>query len=138
MGDTGSIKPAGIMYFPMNISKNGVKYDIDLESESLDELEKKITVDRIERSGYFLDDSDVIEAQDKLCSGRFIPSKEEHKDWYKNLNQFEEIYNKLEKTINDIGTKIFSGDANAVPDKSKKDPCEYCEHNLVCRRRYNE
>ena len=134
---TESIKPAGIMYFPMNISKNGVKYDVDLESDTLNDLEKEITIDRIERSGYFLDDVNVIEAQDKSGEGRFIPNKNEHKDWYKSLNDFDEIYKKLEQTINTIGTKIFSGVASAIPDKSKKDPCEYCEHNLVCRRRYN-
>ncbi len=137
MGDTSEIKPAGIMYFPMNISKNSVKFDVDLEDASLESFERDITVDRIERSGYFLDNHNVIEAQDKCGGGRFIPSKDEHSDWYKTLQDFEDIYKSLEASISKIGNEILSGNAYAEPDKSKKDPCEYCEHYLVCRRRKN-
>ena len=137
MGDTNEIKPAGIMYFPMNISKNSVKFDVDLEDSSLSDFEKEITVDRIERSGYFLDNYDVIEAQDSNGGGRFIPSKNEHSDWYKTLQDFEDIYKSLENAIGKIGNEILSGNAFAEPDKSKKDPCQYCEHYSVCRRRKN-
>lgn len=134
MGETKEIKPAGIMYFPMNIAKNSVKFDVDLESSSLDEFEANLTVDRIERSGCFLDDSKVIEAQDLSGGGRFIPSKDEHGDWYLRLQDFEDIYTRLENAIKKIGSEILSGDASAIPDDSKKDPCEYCEHYSVCRR----
>lgn len=137
MGDTKEIKPAGIMYFPMNISKNSVKFDVDLEDSSLSDYEKEITVDRIERSGYFLDNYDVIEAQDSNGGGRFIPCKNEHSDWYKTLQDFEDIYKSLENAIGKIGNEILSGNAFAEPDKSKKDPCQYCEHYSVCRRRKN-
>ena len=92
MGETKEIKPAGIMYFPMNISKNSVKYDVDLDSATLDDFEKSLAIERIERSGCFLDDSSVIEAQDMSGGGRFIPSKDEHSDWYLKLQDFEDIY----------------------------------------------
>ena len=133
-GDATDIKPAGIMYFPMNIAKNSVKFDVDLESSSLDEFEANLTIDRIERSGCFLDDSKVIEAQDLSGGGRFIPSKDEHGDWYLRLQDFEDIYTRLENAIKKIGSEILSGDASAIPDDSKKDPCEYCEHYSVCRK----
>ena len=134
MGDTKNVKPAGIMYFPMNISKNSVKYDVDLESSSLDDFESSVTIDRIERSGCFLDDSKVIEAQDMSGGGKFIPSKDEHSDWYLRLEDFADIYARLENAIKKIGNEIISGDASAIPDDSKKDPCEYCEHYSVCRK----
>lgn len=134
MGNAKEIKPAGIMYFPMNISKNSVKFDVDLESTSLDEFESNFTIDRIERSGCFLDDSKVIKAQDMSGGGKFIPSKDEHSDWYLRLQDFEDIYTRLENAIKKIGSEILSGDASAAPDDSMKDPCEYCEHYLICRK----
>lgn len=134
MGNLKEIKPAGIMYFPMNISKNSVKFDVDLESPSLNEFESSFTIDRIERSGCFLDDSKVIKAQDMSGGGKFIPSKDEHSDWYLRLQDFEDIYTRLENAIKKIGSEILSGDASAAPDDSMKDPCEYCEHYLICRK----
>ena len=138
LADTdGKILPAGIMYFPMNISKKTVDIDMDLDSPELDELEKSTVYQRIERSGFFLDNVDIIKAQDKGEEATFLPNREKNKGNYLSLEDFESIYNELEKTVYAIGSEILSGDASASPVKikSKPHPCDYCEHRMVCRRR---
>lgn len=135
LGDTTEIKPAGIMYFPMNISKKNINYDVDLDSSEVDTIERNTISERITRSGFFLDNIDVLEAQDKEQSGKYVPLKDEHKDWFLSGADFEDIYNELEATIGRIGSEILSGDASAEPVKVKTHPCEYCDYYSVCRRR---
>lgn len=130
-----NILPAGIMYFPMNIAKKSIDYDVDLDSSLADEIEERTILERIERSGFFLDKNEVLKAQDKDLDGTYIPSKDEHKDWFISLQDFDDIYSELEKTISTIGANILSGDASAEPNKANGDPCKYCEYSSVCRRR---
>ena len=129
------IKPAGIMYFPMNIAKKDIDYDVDLASDLVEKIEQDTIIERIERSGFFLDNNEVLLAQDEMQEGKYIPKKDEHKDWFLSIEDFEDIYKELEGTINRIGAEILSGDASAVPNKSNGNPCEYCEYASVCRRR---
>lgn len=134
MGDTTEIKPAGIMYFPMNISKKNINCDIDLESSEVDIIERNTISERIARSGFFLDNVDILEAQDKELSGKYVPSRNAHKDWFLSNQDFEDIYSELEAAIDKIGSEILSGDASAIPVKVKRHPCEYCDYYSVCRR----
>ena len=131
---TAEIKPAGIMYFPMNISKKDINYDVDLESSEVDLIEKSTISERIARSGFFLDNVDIIQAQDKDLSGKFVPSKEKHSDWFLSNQEFNDIYEELKETINNIGNEILSGDASATPVKVKRHPCDYCSYASICRR----
>ena len=137
LAGTSEIKPAGIMYFPMNISKKNVDYDVDLDSKELSKIEKSTISERIERSGFFLDNITVLEAQDKDLQGKYIPDRSKHRDSYLSLEDFEDIYKELQLAIDKIGTEILSGSASSEPVKitSKHDPCIYCEHASVCRRR---
>lgn len=132
---TSEIKPAGIMYFPMNISKKSIDYDVDLESDTVDAIEHNTIVDRIELSGFFLDNNKVLKAQDEKLEGAYIPKKNEHKDWFLSPQDFDDIYKDLEATIDRIGTEILSGVASAEPNKAKGNPCEYCDYASICRRR---
>ncbi len=136
-GGQGVIKPAGIMYFPMNISKKTIDFDVDLSSPEVDGLERNAINERIERSGFFLDNIDILKAQDKSDNGEFLPDRTKGKDQYLTLEEFESIYKELEDTIYNIGSEILSGDASAVPVKikSKPHPCDYCDNKMVCRRR---
>ncbi len=135
LGDTTEIKPAGIMYFPMNISKKNINYDVDLESDEVDLIERNTISERIARSGFFLDNVDVLEAQDKELTGKYVPKRDEHKDWFLSNQDFEDIYSELKDAIDKIGSEILSGDASASPIKVKSHPCEYCDYYSVCRRR---
>ncbi len=135
LAGTNEIKPAGIMYFPMNISKKDIDYDVDLESEELKIIERNTVTERIKRSGFFLNNIDVLTAQDRDLSGKYLPNMNTDSECFLQLTDFEDIYKELESTISLIGSEILSGDAQAIPKKITKDPCKYCEHAFICRRR---
>ena len=133
LSGTEEIIPAGLAYFPMNMDKRKIESDIDLESSELDQLEKQTVKDKIQRSGFFLDDIEIIKAQDRELSGRFASTK---KGDLLTPEAFDSIYEQIEATINEIGTQLLSGDASAIPVKlGQKSPCTYCEHMPICRSR---
>lgn len=133
LSGTEEIIPAGIAYFPMNMDKRVIESDIDLESSELYALERQAVADRIKRSGFFLDDIEIIKAQDKEMSGKFVSTK---KADLISLEGFEDIYTQIAQTIDEIGTQLLSGDASAIPVKlGQKSPCKYCEHAPICRSR---
>jgi ATP-dependent helicase/nuclease subunit B len=135
-----NIVPAGVMYFPMNMGKKNINYDIDFTNDNVNEKENIAIEEKIARSGYFLDEVDVISAQDKKQDGKILPRKDENPSSYIDRTKFDEIFDTIESTIKDIGNKILSGDASALPvanpNKSSKtsgSPCTYCEFKSICR-----
>lgn len=134
LNGTSEIVPAGIMYFPMNMGKKTIPHDVNLEGGEVDAIERRAINEKIARSGFFLDNIDILLAQDKEMAGKILPSKEKNKGSYLSLEQFEEIYTILNDTIDSIGTELLSGNASAKPIKiGQKIPCKYCEHKAFCR-----
>ena len=120
------------MYFPMNMGKKTIRHDIDIESGEVDKIESLAINEKITRTGFFLDDVEIIASQDK--SGKYLPKKKS--DNYLTLEEFENVYNTLVKTIDQIGVELLSGTAVAEPVKvGKSSPCKYCEHEVFCRSR---
>ena len=131
------IAPAGVMYFPMNMDKKNIGRDVDFENSNINDIESTAINEKISRSGYFLDDSDVINAQDKKQDGTILPKKDENEEAYIPKTKFDEIFDTIKDTIERIGNDILSGDASAVPvanpNKSNSSPCTYCEFRAICR-----
>lgn len=136
LNGTNEIIPAGIMYFPMNMSKKPIQRDVNIEGGELDAIEGLAINDKIARTGFFLDDVEIIALQDKDMNGRFLPDYKKNKGNYISLSKFDEIYDTLVTTVNQVGCELLSGAASANPIKvGKSSPCKYCEHKLICRSR---
>ena len=137
LSDSSEIRPAGILYFPMRIGKEKSDLEADLSSSEIESIEKDIINKNIKRNGVFLDDIEVLEAQEKELSGKFIPKYPSRaKDVFVSNEKFEEYYSELESIIGKIGSQMLEGQAQAVPlVRGDISPCDYCEHRAVCRRR---
>ena len=138
LGSCTRLKPAGVVYFPMRLGKSRVDEEVDLSSELAGELEKKEIASLIKRNGVFLDDEEVILAQDGENSGHYVPKKtKRNEELFLDEEGFDNLYKRLEATLHRIGGELLSGSASARPLrlKSHGDPCEYCEHRALCRRR---
>ncbi len=134
LGDTTELIPAGIMYFPMNMGKKTIKHDVDLDGGEVDDIERRAINERIARCGFFLDNIEILLAQDKELDGKILPHREKNKDSYLSIGQFDEIFQILQGTITEIGQELLSGNASAKPIKiGQKSPCKYCEHKAFCR-----
>ena len=136
LNGTSEIVPAGIMYFPMNLNKKTIKQDVSIDSYEVDAIERRAINEKIARSGFFLNNIDILLAQDKTLDGKILPSRDENSDSFLSIEEFNDIYTELESTIDKIGTELLSGSANAIPvKKGQKSPCKYCDHASVCRSR---
>ena len=133
----GEILPAGIMYFPLQLDKARLDKEADLDSEEAAVGEREAISEGIKRSGIYLDDVEIIRAQDSELKGRFLPRPDgRSKSSYVSLEGFEEIYNTLCNTLDEIGSAMLSGDATAKPkEENGRSPCDYCNSRAVCRRR---
>ncbi len=136
-GGKGEIKPAGILYFPLNIGKAGMGADKDFSSAEASELEESAIASGIKRSGVFVDDMELLLAQDKELKGEFIPEYTKNKKSFLSYEEFEELFSEMERVLDKIGGELLCGDARAIPleRRSATSPCEYCANRAVCRRR---
>lgn len=131
-----SIEPAGVMYFPMRLGKGRSEAVLALGSAEAIELEGKAVRELVKRNGVFLDDEEILSAQDKEMAGEFLPSKSYNKKYYLSREGFDELYNKLEATLKRIGSELFGGDATAKPlNEGDFSECKFCAHRAICRRR---
>lgn len=138
LGGASRICPAGVMYFPMKIGKATVKGAYDIDSDEAREAEEREVASLVKRSGIFLDDEDVLLAQDKEKSGKYVPKRtKDNSEYFVSEQGFDELYTRLESTLGRIGREMLDGNAQAKPLELKGHSvaCEYCEHKPMCRRR---
>ena len=139
------IVPSGIMYFPLQINKGKINHDLNLDIGEIESAERQFLEEKIARSGFFVDDFDLLNAQDKKQDGSILPKKEVKVDKSGNVvpdknspyisyaTLFEQ-FDVLKDAISQIGNEIFSGAAFAKPKKhGDKSPCKYCEFKEFCR-----
>ena len=99
-----------------------------------------------ERSGLFLDDTDVLEAMEHGLGGKYIPVRmKKDGTFYKgapveSLEAFGSLMHEVEQTVSDIAAEMKRGNADAVPisktnPDTGRDPCAYCAMKFVCRGR---
>ena len=136
-GGSGEIKPAGIMYLPLNIGKAGMGADRDFTLDDAAEAEGEAIANAIKRSGLFVDDGELRIAQDKEQRGEFLPEYSKNKRSYLPFEGFDDLYKQMESVLDGIGRELLSGDAAAAPleRRSAPSPCDYCANRAVCRRR---
>ena len=139
LGDAKELKGAGVLYFPMRLGKSRVDEEVDLSSDFASEIEAKSVADLVKRNGLFLDDENVLRAQDLTDSGKYVPKKSaRNKQYFLDEQGFESLYGRLCDILSGIGKSLLDGDASAIPLKLKgksADACEYCQHKAICRRR---
>ena len=136
----GTLLPAGALYFPLDIGRAKMKNEESIALDSASEKERESMDALIKRSGIFLDDIEILEAQDPRLKGEYIPkypSLSKTEEVFVSAERFEEIFEQTEDTVRRIGEELLSGNAFAKPleRKGKKSPCEYCASRAVCRRR---
>jgi len=136
-GGEGEVKPAGIMYFPLNIGKASMGADKDFSLPEAADAEGEAIAKAIKRSGLFVDDEDLRIAQDKGQRGEFLPEYSKNKRSYLSAEDFDNLYTQMANALDGIGRELLSGDAAAAPleRKSAPSPCDYCANRAVCRRR---
>ena len=133
----GEILPGGVMYFPLQLDKTRLDKETDLDSDEAIATEKDAISSGIKRVGIYLDDVEIIRAQDSELKGRFLPKRDGRtKGSYMSYEGFEETYRSLEATLDDIGTSMLSGEAMAnAKEINGRSLCDYCNNRAVCRRR---
>ena len=128
------VYPFGFFYVPLNIGKSTSTFDITKDVRTTLENEKKNIEMASAFKGRFLNDEDIISAQDVSIGGSLLPTSRSKS--YISLEGFDEIYKKMTESIIAISNELYSGSALALPQEiSGKDACEYCEQRAFCRRR---
>ena len=126
----GQTVPAGILYMP------AVVPNILADGLSEEKIQDKIGAD-FKMNGLLLDDVRVIKGMDKTEGAKYIPVKIKNgsnvsSDSLATLEQFGMIFKKLNKTVVQMGEKLFGGDIAATPLKGGTDACQYCPYDSVC------
>lgn len=112
--------PAGILYMP---SKRDLNYD------------------GMAMNGLLLADLKVVTAMEKENKGEYVPALSLNKDgsYSKRLTsfasdeEFDLIFNHIEKLIANVGEEISGGDISVAPiDGRESAACAYCDYKSVC------
>lgn len=94
---------------------------------------RDFVIDKIYKSGIYLDDEDIISAlgmpqSDKTAKkgyAGFTPSS---------VEEFGRLYDELSATLKKISNEITGGVAAAKPYRTKSsDPCSWCDNKFVCK-----
>lgn len=133
----GDFTPAGILYMPATVKS--VSADDSFTAEKIEtEIDKNLKM-----NGLLLDDITVIKGMDKSEKGRYIPVAIKagvpySKTSLATLEQFGEIFKKLDMTVISMGNDLFSGKIEASPSTGSADACKYCPYDSVCGYRMSE
>ena len=131
----GDIVPAGVLYMPATVKRVNADAaeDVDVQKELNSALRM---------NGLILDDEQVILGMDKTDSATYIPikTKPEARSAMSRADQseLEKIFCLLDKTVLDMGSRLYSGRIEASPVKGSHDACEYCPYDSVCAYRRSE
>ena len=133
--DGDKVFPAGAQYY---ITKPSVVTRSNEGSLVYDEENRKI-----EKSGIFTFDEEVLRALDSSLDGEFIPIKAAKdgtvKSSQKNsvlvdIAKYAELASQLNETAAKIADRILSGNTEAKPvRRAGKLPCEWCENKYICK-----
>ncbi len=133
--ENDEVLPAGAQYY---ITKPAVVTRSDESSLKFDEETRKI-----EKSGIFTLDEEVLRAIDASLEGEFIPIKSGKDGLLKSSQKnsvlieaakYAELGVQLNETAAKIADQILSGKADVKPKaRGGKLPCEWCENKYVCK-----
>ncbi len=133
------VVPAGVLYVSAKAP------DVAADFGQSDEQIRKLIEKSFKRSGYLLDDREVLAAMEKDLSGKYIPVTLKNDGTYDmrytaplaSLESMGELKQQLEKTVTEITGLLRGGSADAIPlcDRTGKSiPCQWCSYKPVCRR----
>ena len=135
LDDQAQAIPAGVMYLSSNISLIDVDDYIDA-----DEVMKRASAG-VERTGVILNEQDILLAMNRELDANFLAGVKKNKDGalkgdaLASADTFADIYERLEKVIEKFAGALYSGNADARPQKHGKSiPCTYCEARPICRK----
>ncbi|MBP9989744.1 MAG: PD-(D/E)XK nuclease family protein, partial [Ruminococcus sp.] len=134
-GDYQNIKPAGILYMPVNAPFANVERD---EAQETIESEKQ---KKSKMNGLILDDSRIVYAMDG-GDGKFIPAKIK-KDGVCSgtlisFKQMGLLVKKVEKILTEMAMNLHNGVIRVKPAVAQStsspyhDVCKYCDYKEVC------
>lgn len=123
----GKVTPAGILYMPATVKP--ISADNTISDEQINEQVSK----GLKMNGMLLNSLDVIDNSDAayisfntkngtLTAGGSLAS----------LEELGMIFKKLDMTVAQMGTTLYSGNVEASPLKGGKDSCEYCPYDSIC------
>ena len=135
LGDQAQAIPAGVMYLSSNISLIDIDDYIDA-----DEVMKRASAG-VERTGVILNEQDILLAMNRELDANFLAGVKKNKDGalkgdaLASADTFADIYERLEKVIEKFAGALYSGNADARPQRHGKSiPCTYCEARPICRK----
>ena len=134
--DYKDVKPAGILYMPVNAPYADVERDTD-EATIAKEKQKSAKM-----NGMVLNDSRIVYAMDNRTSGDLIPAKYNKDNTCTgnliSLKQMDLLMKRVEKTLADMAMSLHDGVINVSPAKALsssspyRDVCQYCDYKDVC------
>lgn len=133
--DYRNIKPAGVLYMPVNAPQIESERDTD-SSKLLTEKQKKTRM-----SGMVLDDSRVVYGMDRACDGKRIPAKIKNGICSGTLISFAQmalLMKKVEAILAEMAVDLHEGRIPIAPAKAESsqspynDVCKYCDYRDVC------
>lgn len=133
-----TLVPAGFFFMPLNIGKLTIDDDLNDDLLDMQALERKKLESESIFSGRFLDDDELILAQDSAPGTKLLPSigPKSRKSHYISLEEFESLFEKMKESITRLSNGIYSGKLEADPKEiAGKEACDSCDLRAVCRRR---
>ena len=109
--------PAGIFYMPASRAKDA-------------------TAAKRRMNGLIPNDMDLVCAMEKDNKGEFVPrlSLDKPSDSFVRQEDFDKIFQFIEKKLKDSGKAIFEGQVAADPVDGLDSPaCKYCDYASICR-----
>ncbi|MBP5288989.1 MAG: PD-(D/E)XK nuclease family protein [Clostridia bacterium] len=131
-GETVCPKPAGVLYV------TGVlKEEKKIDEEDLSRLRTEDVLP-LQRSGLFVDDPELLAAQDPEGKGRFLPVLYQNKKDSPGLvtaRQLGRLKHKVEKELAALSGDILAGKIEARRMvRGGQDPCQWCPYLPLCKR----
>lgn len=133
----GDTIPAGILYMPSTVPVISAEKTIDFDKLNA-ELDKSLKM-----NGLLLSDLSVIKGMDKSENGKYIPVKIKldspvSSSSIATLEEFGKIFDKIDRTVIEMGKSLYDGKIEASPAKGAYDACEYCPYDSVCAYRMSK
>ncbi len=128
-----NIIPAGLLYYPALVKD--IKISRKHSNEEINsEIKKKLKMNGIlNKDEYMIDlmgGEDIGEYIDVTSRGKLNYEK------LFGLDDLNNIFNSINKTLKDIGNNILSGNIKVNPIKIGEDSCKYCKFESICK--YNK
>ncbi|MBQ9736677.1 MAG: PD-(D/E)XK nuclease family protein [Clostridia bacterium] len=132
-----ALLPAGVVYSKSSPALPTLSAPAPKETLEADAMAK------LERSGFFLREEDVLRAMDDTFSGHLVPATRDGKGDLKykkekafgSLVEFGEMLDEAEEAVCSIAARMREGVADALPDEEAKyPPCSGCAFLPLCRR----